>query len=156
MRCNSQPAVTVRERSAPGRAPIGWNSRADGHSPDKSKGRGFGERANGRASLSLRPPEGNWVDDSTTMQRAIANGAVVRASTAPNPWVGAVVTAIDGSIFDGAPSQPSGPHAEVVALAAAGDRALGATLTVTLEPCVHHGRHRRVPMRSWLPEYLVS
>ena len=85
-------------------------------------------------------PERIWVDDSTTMQRAIANGAAVRASTAPNPWVGAVVTATDGSTFDGATTQPGGPHAEVVALAAAGHRALGATLTVTLEPCAHHGR----------------
>ena len=75
--------------------------------------------------LSLRPPEGNWVDDSTTMQWAIPNGAVVCASTAPNLWVGAVVTAIDGSIFDGAISQPGDPHAEVAALAAAGDRVLG-------------------------------
>ena len=80
------------------------------------------------------------MDDSTTMRRAVANGARVRASTAPNPWVGAVITASDGSIFDGATSPPGGPHAEIVALAAAGDRALGATLTVTLEPCVHHGR----------------
>ena len=80
------------------------------------------------------------MDDSTTMQRAIANGAAVRAWTAPNPWVGAVVTALDGTMFDGATSPPGGPHAEVVALAAAGDRAVGATLTVTLEPCAHHGR----------------
>ncbi len=80
------------------------------------------------------------MDDSTTMQRAIANGAAVRAWTAPNPWVGAVVTALDGTMVDGATRPPGGPHAEVVALAAAGDRAVGATLTVTLEPCAHHGR----------------
>jgi len=80
------------------------------------------------------------VDDTTTMERAIRNAAVVRASTSPNPWVGAVVTAIDGAMFDGATSPPGGQHAEIIALATAGDRAAGGALTVTLEPCAHHGR----------------
>ena len=90
--------------------------------------------------FSLRPPERNQVDDVSTMRRAMANAASVRGTTSPNPWVGAVVTTMDGSIFDGATSPAGGPHAEIVALALAGQRALGATMTVTLEPCVHHGR----------------
>jgi diaminohydroxyphosphoribosylaminopyrimidine deaminase/5-amino-6-(5-phosphoribosylamino)uracil reductase len=80
------------------------------------------------------------VDDATIMRRAISNAAEVRTVTSPNPWVGAVVTTIDGAMFDGATSPPGGPHAEGVALMKAGTAAIGATLTVTLEPCPHHGR----------------
>ena len=79
------------------------------------------------------------MDDATTMGRAISNADEVRAITSPNPWVGAVVTATDESMFDGATHPPGGPHAEVVALTNAGAAATGATLTVTLEPCVNDG-----------------
>jgi diaminohydroxyphosphoribosylaminopyrimidine deaminase/5-amino-6-(5-phosphoribosylamino)uracil reductase len=78
--------------------------------------------------------------DRECMARAIAAAAQVRCITSPNPWVGSVVRAADGTLFEGATSEPGGPHAEVAALAAAGDRARGATLYVTLEPCSHHGR----------------
>jgi diaminohydroxyphosphoribosylaminopyrimidine deaminase/5-amino-6-(5-phosphoribosylamino)uracil reductase len=54
--------------------------------------------------------------------------------------VGCVVVAADGRRFEGATEPPGGPHAEVVALRAAGDAAEGATLYSTLEPCSHHGR----------------
>jgi diaminohydroxyphosphoribosylaminopyrimidine deaminase / 5-amino-6-(5-phosphoribosylamino)uracil reductase len=74
------------------------------------------------------------------MRRAIDNASRVRASTPPNPWVGAVVTTVEGVHYDGATQPPGGPHAEVVALSAAGEAARGGTLTVTLEPCVHTGR----------------
>jgi diaminohydroxyphosphoribosylaminopyrimidine deaminase/5-amino-6-(5-phosphoribosylamino)uracil reductase len=57
----------------------------------------------------------------------------------PRPWVGAVVVSADGRVFEGATQGRTGPHAEVVALAAAGVAAAGATLYVTLEPCSHHG-----------------
>ncbi len=59
----------------------------------------------------------------------------------PNPRVGAVVVAADGTIAgEGAHSGPGSPHAETHALAAAGPAAAGSTLYVTLEPCDHHGR----------------
>ncbi|MCH7810646.1 MAG: bifunctional diaminohydroxyphosphoribosylaminopyrimidine deaminase/5-amino-6-(5-phosphoribosylamino)uracil reductase RibD, partial [Chloroflexi bacterium] len=74
------------------------------------------------------------------MQRALdlARNAAHRVS--PNPMVGAVVVAADGSVAgEGVTQPPPGPHAEVVALEAAGERARGATLYVTLEPCAHQG-----------------
>jgi diaminohydroxyphosphoribosylaminopyrimidine deaminase/5-amino-6-(5-phosphoribosylamino)uracil reductase len=78
--------------------------------------------------------------DEELMRRAIANGDRVRLVTSPNPWVGAVVAATDGELFDGATNPPGGPHAEIMALHAAGDRARRSTLYVTLEPCNHTGR----------------
>ena len=74
------------------------------------------------------------------MQRAIAAAAGARSRTSPNPWVGCVIETPGGDTFEGATEPPGGPHAEVVALRAAGARAEGATLFSTLEPCSHHGR----------------
>jgi diaminohydroxyphosphoribosylaminopyrimidine deaminase/5-amino-6-(5-phosphoribosylamino)uracil reductase len=74
------------------------------------------------------------------MRRALALAASVRMRTSPNPWVGALLITADGESFEGATAPPGGPHAEVVALQAAGDRARGAVLYTTLEPCAHHGR----------------
>ncbi|HEX3622752.1 MAG TPA: bifunctional diaminohydroxyphosphoribosylaminopyrimidine deaminase/5-amino-6-(5-phosphoribosylamino)uracil reductase RibD [Acidimicrobiales bacterium] len=75
--------------------------------------------------------------DLAAMRRAIVLAAGVRAATSPNPWVGCV---IEPGGFGGATNPPGGPHAEVVALAAAGDAARGSTLFTTLEPCSHTGR----------------
>lgn len=63
-------------------------------------------------------------------------------ATAPNPSVGAVLAdEATGEVIARGVTQPGGrPHAEVEALARAGDRARGATLYVTLEPCAHHGK----------------
>jgi diaminohydroxyphosphoribosylaminopyrimidine deaminase/5-amino-6-(5-phosphoribosylamino)uracil reductase len=77
------------------------------------------------------------------MDDALRVGATARRVAAPNPWVGAVIVTTDGRAFAGATEAPGGRHAEVVALDAARDAgasATGATLFVTLEPCVHHGR----------------
>lgn len=71
--------------------------------------------------------------------RALAWGAL--GTTSPNPAVGAVVLDAGGAVVgEGATRPPGGPHAEVVALAQAGDRARGGTAVVTLEPCAHTGR----------------
>jgi diaminohydroxyphosphoribosylaminopyrimidine deaminase/5-amino-6-(5-phosphoribosylamino)uracil reductase len=75
--------------------------------------------------------------DELLMGRAMELAATVRMATSPNPWVGSVVA--PGG-FEGATRPPGGPHAEVVALEAAGQAARGATLYATLEPCVHTGR----------------
>src|SRR4051794_41080052 len=78
--------------------------------------------------------------DAELMRRAMRAAAAVRTSTSPNPWVGAVVSTPDGHVFEGATQPPGGPHAEVVALDAAGTAARGGSLHVTLEPCAHQGR----------------
>jgi diaminohydroxyphosphoribosylaminopyrimidine deaminase/5-amino-6-(5-phosphoribosylamino)uracil reductase len=83
---------------------------------------------------------GTGDQDLASMRRALQLAAAVRTTTSPNPWVGCVVVAADGRRFEGATQAPGGPHAEAVALAAAGPAARGATLYTTLEPCAHHGR----------------
>lgn len=75
------------------------------------------------------------------MERALAAAAAARPVTSPNPWVGCALVAADGTPLPvGATHPPGGPHAEVVALRAAGARAAGATAVCTLEPCAHQGR----------------
>jgi diaminohydroxyphosphoribosylaminopyrimidine deaminase/5-amino-6-(5-phosphoribosylamino)uracil reductase len=75
------------------------------------------------------------------MRQALALASRGRGSVEPNPLVGAVVLAADGSIAgEGWHRTFGGPHAEVYALEAAGGRAAGGTLYVTLEPCCHHGK----------------
>lgn len=81
--------------------------------------------------------------DVDRMGQAVAAAAGVRRRVSPRPWVGAVVVPEgrpDHPGFVGATDGRDGPHAEIVALHAAGDAASGATLYVTLEPCSHHGR----------------
>jgi len=75
------------------------------------------------------------------MQRAIALSENGLGRTAPNPIVGAVIIGTDGTVIaEGFHDRTScADHAEVVALKNAGDRAQGATMYVTLEPCNHTG-----------------
>lgn len=90
-----------------------------------------------RIPLPAEPP----VDtDADFMAQAIEAAAGARYRTSPNPWVGAVVVAGGRVVGTGATSPPGGAHAEVVALAEAGEMARGATLYTTLEPCSHDGR----------------
>jgi diaminohydroxyphosphoribosylaminopyrimidine deaminase/5-amino-6-(5-phosphoribosylamino)uracil reductase len=79
--------------------------------------------------------------ESRAMARARELGLAVLGTTSPNPPVGAVILAADGTpVGEGATAPPGGPHAEVAALTRAGDRARGGTAVVTLEPCAHTGR----------------
>jgi diaminohydroxyphosphoribosylaminopyrimidine deaminase / 5-amino-6-(5-phosphoribosylamino)uracil reductase len=73
------------------------------------------------------------------LERALELAENGRGTTHPNPIVGAVVVAGDEVVGEGWHERKGGPHAEVVALEAAGERARGATVYVTLEPCAHHG-----------------
>src|SRR5262245_30652842 len=75
------------------------------------------------------------------MRHALALAEKGRGYVEPNPMVGAVVLDSAGQFAgEGWHQKFGGPHAEVFALAAAGERARGGTLVVTLEPCCHHGK----------------
>lgn len=75
------------------------------------------------------------------LSAAVAAGDAVRGTTSPNPPVGCALVGPAGDLIaTGATSPAGGPHAEVNALRAAGERARGATAVVTLEPCNHTGR----------------
>jgi diaminohydroxyphosphoribosylaminopyrimidine deaminase / 5-amino-6-(5-phosphoribosylamino)uracil reductase len=78
--------------------------------------------------------------DSRWMQRALELAERGRGAVEPNPLVGAVIVRDDVAVGEGWHQRYGGPHAEVHALAAAGDAARGATLFVTLEPCCHQGK----------------
>jgi diaminohydroxyphosphoribosylaminopyrimidine deaminase/5-amino-6-(5-phosphoribosylamino)uracil reductase len=79
-------------------------------------------------------------DDERWMGRALELAERGRGFVEPNPLVGAVVVRAGLSVGEGWHQRFGGPHAEVNALAAAGDAARGATLYCTLEPCCHHGK----------------
>jgi diaminohydroxyphosphoribosylaminopyrimidine deaminase/5-amino-6-(5-phosphoribosylamino)uracil reductase len=75
------------------------------------------------------------------MRRAIALAAEGLGTTSPNPCVGAVILDAAGEVVGTGRTAPVGqPHAEVIALSEAGERARGGTAVVTLEPCNHTGR----------------
>lgn len=75
------------------------------------------------------------------MRRAIQLASLGDGCTSPNPMVGAVVLDSNGLLVgEGFHSLAGGPHAEVVALTQAAERAKNGTLIVTLEPCCHYGR----------------
>src|SRR5881227_1827174 len=78
--------------------------------------------------------------ERAAMERALDLARRGWGRVAPNPMVGAVVLAGDAVVAAGYHAEFGGPHAEVVALRAAGERARGATLVVNLEPCAHHGK----------------
>jgi diaminohydroxyphosphoribosylaminopyrimidine deaminase / 5-amino-6-(5-phosphoribosylamino)uracil reductase len=78
--------------------------------------------------------------ERAAMQRALDLARRGWGRVAPNPLVGAVVLAGDAVVGEGYHAEYGGPHAEVVALEAAGARARGATLVLNLEPCAHHGK----------------
>jgi diaminohydroxyphosphoribosylaminopyrimidine deaminase / 5-amino-6-(5-phosphoribosylamino)uracil reductase len=75
-----------------------------------------------------------------SLERALELAERGRGTTHPNPVVGAVVVRDGEVVGEGWHERAGGPHAEVVALDRAAERARGATMYVTLEPCTHHGR----------------
>src|ERR1041384_6563397 len=85
--------------------------------------------------MTVRPHE------AAAMRQAIALSTLGIGSTSPNPPVGCVILDATGQLASAGYHQRKGEsHAEVHALAAAGERARGGTAVVTLEPCNHHGR----------------
>ena len=79
--------------------------------------------------------------ETAAMRRAVGLSAAGGESTRPNPNVGAVVLDALGAVAGEARHEAAGgPHAEVLALRAAGERARAGTVVVTLEPCAHTGR----------------
>lgn len=78
--------------------------------------------------------------DQEFMRQAIASGEKGRINAPPNPWVGCVIVK-DGRIVGTGYHEAAGkPHAEPVALKAAGAAARDATVYITLEPCCHQGK----------------
>lgn len=73
------------------------------------------------------------------IERALELAERGRGTTHPNPVVGAVIARDWEVVGEGWHERKGGPHAEVVALDAAGEASRGATMFVTLEPCDHHG-----------------
>jgi diaminohydroxyphosphoribosylaminopyrimidine deaminase / 5-amino-6-(5-phosphoribosylamino)uracil reductase len=73
-----------------------------------------------------------------SLERALELAAEADGRAYPKPTIGAVVVA-DGAVVGEGATEADGRHGEVIALAAAGERARGATLYVTMEPCAHHG-----------------
>jgi diaminohydroxyphosphoribosylaminopyrimidine deaminase/5-amino-6-(5-phosphoribosylamino)uracil reductase len=74
------------------------------------------------------------------LERAVELAERGRGTTWPNPLVGAVVVRDGEVVGEGWHERAGGPHAEVNALGEAGERARGATLYVSMEPCSHVGR----------------
>jgi diaminohydroxyphosphoribosylaminopyrimidine deaminase/5-amino-6-(5-phosphoribosylamino)uracil reductase len=84
--------------------------------------------------------------DERLVRRAIELARRGEGRVEPNPPVGAVIAAAGGGpaaariLAEGCHEAFGGPHAEIMALEAAGTAARGGTLAVTLEPCCHHGK----------------
>lgn len=86
-------------------------------------------------------PRSGDVTDDDYMARALFHAARGLGRTSPNPVVGAVIVGADGVVLgQGYHAKAGEPHAEVHALRLAGERARGATLYCSLEPCCHTGR----------------
>ena len=85
----------------------------------------------------------NAMTDEFYMKKALALAARARGMTSPNPMVGAVLVKNGKVIADGFHKMAGTPHAEVIAIENAGEKAAGATLYVSLEPCCH--KEKRTP-----------
>ena len=78
--------------------------------------------------------------DQRFMERALALAERGRGFVEPNPMVGCVIVRGESIVGEGWHQRFGGPHAEIEALARAGQAAAGATMYVTLEPCCHFGK----------------
>lgn len=78
--------------------------------------------------------------DKIYMQRALDLSLLAAGRTSPNPLVGCVIVKDGEIVGEGYHLQAGTPHAEIHALKAAGQKAQGADVYVTLEPCSHYGR----------------
>jgi diaminohydroxyphosphoribosylaminopyrimidine deaminase/5-amino-6-(5-phosphoribosylamino)uracil reductase len=89
----------------------------------------------------MKKPENDFSEsDIYHMHLALDQAKKGLGRTSPNPCVGAVIVKDDKIISRGYHKKAGGPHAEINALQKAGDKAAGATIYVTLEPCNHTGR----------------
>lgn len=96
-------------------------------------------RSASQTDSHLEEPVGTAFDRAM-MQRCLALARRALGRTAPNPLVGSVIVQAGEIVGEGFHPGAGQPHAEVFALRAAGDRAVGATAYVNLEPCNHYGR----------------
>lgn len=102
-----------------------------------------GAEARGETKRTVRAPAAAAYDRAVAehfMGRALREAERGRGRTSPNPAVGAILVKNGRVIARGFHARAGGPHAEVVALRAAGARARGADLYTTLEPCDHQGK----------------
>jgi diaminohydroxyphosphoribosylaminopyrimidine deaminase/5-amino-6-(5-phosphoribosylamino)uracil reductase len=90
--------------------------------------------------LTLDAVRQEITDDLFYMQRALELASRGKGTTFPNPRVGSVVVRDGVVVGEGFHRRAGEPHAEVIALQMAGEKARGATVYVTLEPCSHRGR----------------
>lgn len=80
------------------------------------------------------------IDDQKYMARALNLAEMGEGAVSPNPMVGAVIVKDGEIVGEGYHQEYGGPHAEVIALEEAGEKAAGAAMYVTLEPCSHFGK----------------
>ena len=92
------------------------------------------------ATNATQSTDQSTATDHAMMARALQLARRGAYTTKPNPMVGCVIAQGDDVIGEGFHERAGEPHAEVLALRAAGERARGATAYVTLEPCAHTGR----------------
>lgn len=88
----------------------------------------------------VRRPDVPAALDDAVYRRALEVGRLAAGVSGPNPPVGCLIVRDGRIVGEGATRAVGSEHAEVVALAEAGERAVGATAVVTLEPCAHTGR----------------
>lgn len=101
---------------------------------------GFSPRATEAAASSRRRGLEGPSRLMDHMERALCLARLALGHTSPNPAVGAVIVKNGLVISEGHTQPPGSAHAEIAALERAGERARGATIYVSLEPCSHFGR----------------